>query len=409
MNPAIGGRADRDRHASRPPRRPPGLRAGAALVACALGVLGAGPRGGPEIRWRTIDDRQVVEVSGIDEAILRRLDRAGPGESGWPAILRVGVSDDGSPPGPDRAALLGDYRLEDGLLRFVPRFPLEPGLTFVAVFDPSKLPGADGGKPLVASLTVERRAPGPEAEIDRVDPAGDVLPENQLRFYLHFSAPMSRGEAYERVRILDGDGRAVDLPFLELDEELWDPDARRLTLLIDPGRIKSGLRPREESGPVFEAGKSYTLVVDREWPAADGRPLRAGVRKAFRAGPPDNAQPDPSKWAIRPPASGTREPLVVEFGEPLDRPQAERLVRVVDGGGAAVPGEVRLTHADTRYRLEPARPWAPGTYGLVVGTTLEDLAGNSVERPFEVDLFRVDDGGPRREGSVRRAFRIGAE
>ena len=57
----------------------------------------------------------------------------------------------------------------------------------------------------------------------------------------------------------------MDAPFLELDEELWSPDGDSLHLVFDPGRIKRGLKPREEVGPVLEAGKSYSLVIDREW------------------------------------------------------------------------------------------------------------------------------------------------
>lgn len=43
----------------------------------------------------------------------------------------------------------------------------------------------------------------------------------------------------------------------------------RLTLIIDPGRIKRGARPLEELGPALKAGKKYTLAIGREW--RDGR------------------------------------------------------------------------------------------------------------------------------------------
>ena len=66
-------------------------------------------------------------------------------------------------------------------------------------------------------------------------------------------------------------------PFLELDEELWSPDGTRFTLIFDPGRIKRGLKPREEVGPVLEAGKSYSLVIDRRLARRIGKPARGGV------------------------------------------------------------------------------------------------------------------------------------
>ena len=39
------------------------------------------------------------------------------------------------------------------------------------------------------------------------------------------------------------------------------------------------------------------------------------------------------------------------------------------------------------WSFVPEKPWAAGRYSLVIDTTLEDLAGNSIGRPFEVDLF----------------------
>ena len=66
---------------------------------------------------------------------------------------------------------------------------------------------------------------------------------------------MSRGKAYRRVHLLDADGKEVDRAFLELGEELSAPDGKRFTLLIDPGRIKRGLKPRKDLGPVLEQGR----------------------------------------------------------------------------------------------------------------------------------------------------------
>src|SRR5262249_5583071 len=151
-----------------------------------------------------------------------------------------------------------------------------------------------------------------------VYPTRDRLPENQLKFYLHFSAPMSRGEAYDRVRLLDDKGKLVEKPFLELAEELWDDSGTRFTLFFDPGRIKRGLKPREIYGPALEEGKSYTFVVDRGWPDAEGNPLKAEFRKSFRVGPPDDTQPDVANWKLTPPSPGTDAPLTVTFPEPLD-------------------------------------------------------------------------------------------
>ena len=160
----------------------------------------------------------------------------------------------------------------------------------------------------------------------QVYPSSTTLPENLLRLYIYFSAPMSRGEAYRRIKLIDPTGKPIDRPFLELDEELWSNDGTRFTLLFDPGRIKRGLKPREQFGPILEAGKSYSLIVDRDWPDATGSPLLAEYRKTIRAGPPDETSPDPKVWKVQAPLANTNDPLEVRFAEPLDRGLLDRLI-----------------------------------------------------------------------------------
>jgi len=278
--------------------------------------------------------------------------------------------------------LFGDLRVEKDGLSFEPRFPFQGGHEYVAVF---RSPTAG---------TMEKRyrlpapPPSPPARILGVFPSRDTLPENLLKFYLHFSAPMSRREAYQRVRLLDGSGKPVELPFLEIGEELWNREATRLTLLFDPGRIKRGLKPREDSGPALEEGKSYTLVVDAAWPDAQGRPLTGGLRKPFKVVAPDEKQPDLHAWKVTPPKAGSKEPLTVVFNEPLDEAMLHHSLTVVDAAGSPVAGRVEIDQEETRWRLHPTSPWTPGSHKLVVDVVLEDLAGNSIERPFEVDVVR---------------------
>src|SRR5262249_29639225 len=158
---------------------------------------------------------------------------------------------------------------------------------------------------LTALFTLAREPVVSNTIVEHVFPSSGKLPENQLKFYLHFSAPMSRGEAYRHVHLLEESGREVDLPFLELDEELWDPAGKRFTLFFDPGRIKRGLKPREEVGPVLVEGKSYTLVIDRDWPDARGAALKDSFRKRFQVLPPDDAPIDPKNWKITAPRGNT--------------------------------------------------------------------------------------------------------
>src|SRR5262249_51585849 len=157
--------------------------------------------------------------------------------------------------------VLGAYRVEGAVVRFEPRFPLVPGGAYRAVLDPSQVPGRKDGKPVEVKLSLPKPAPKPPTVVTTVYPTADRLPENALRFYLQFSAPMRHGDIYRFITLLDAGGKPVESPFLEIDQELWDPEGKRLTLFIDPGRIKRGLKPREDLGPVLEEGKRYTLVI----------------------------------------------------------------------------------------------------------------------------------------------------
>jgi hypothetical protein len=230
--------------------------------------------------------------------------------------------------------------------------------------------------------------------VRQVYPTADVLPENLLKFYVHFSAAMSRGHIYDHIRLRDEKGKAIELPFLEIDEELWDPSLTRLTLFIDPGRIKRGVRPLEEIGPALEAGKRYSLVIEREWKDATGNSLAEPFEKRFKVVGPDREPLDPKQWKLQEPKTGSKEPLEIRFPKPVDHALAQRLIRVyrpATGGNAntesEVDGRATLLDQERRWRFSPDRQWTAGQYTLQVETTLEDLAGNNIGKPFEVDLF----------------------
>lgn len=352
---------------------------------CVISTLLAAPDDPSPARAKGItihDDAPHVAVRGIDDENLRSLAKADWDSDRWSEVLSLTVASNRSKPLP----IAGRYRVMGASLLFEPRFPLEPGLDYVAKFDPSRLPIARDDR--VSRIDFQRPSaskPAP-ATVARVEPSGDVLPENLLKFYLHFSAPMSRGEVYQRVRLTDASGRALDHAFLEIGEELWDRSGTRITLLLDPGRIKRGLRPREEEGPILEAGKSYALVVDREWPDAAGQAMRATYRKVFRAGPAQSRQLDPKEWVIKTPSPLSRGSLAVTFPQPLDRALLDRALVVLDPTGARVAGRASIGEGSTRWEFTPAVEWTVGTYQLEIDTDLEDLAGNSVARAFEVDV-----------------------
>ncbi|HEY4309268.1 MAG TPA: Ig-like domain-containing protein [Pirellulales bacterium] len=319
-------------------------------------------------------------------------------------VLQVFV---GAQANDDLPPITGATTVVDQALRFTPRYPFGAGLDYRVLLNRPQLSSTRNfAEPVTLQFST---APviAPTAEIAHIYPTADQLPENQLKFYLHFSAPMSRGEAYRHIHLVDAEGRDMPAVFLELGEELWDRDMQRFTLLLDPGRVKRGLVPREELGPVLEAGHDYTLVIDADWPDAHGRPLRSGLRKSFHAGAADETPIDITAWQIASPAAGTRDPLRVEFPEPLDHALLLRVLHVTSATDEPIAGQIDVPDGETHWRFTPDVPWPAGEYRLVIETTLEDLAGNAVGRAFDVDTF-----GPIRERieteTVARPFVVSA-
>jgi hypothetical protein len=313
--------------------------------------------------------------------------------NGWPSVFVVYAGTGDIPP------LLGTYAVEAGVLAFHPSFPFAPGVRYRAVFHPP-----DGGAPIERTFDGPPRETVPRTRVERVYPSGDVLPSNQLRLYIYFSAPMSRGEAGARIHVLDERGKILEGVFLP-GEELWDPNDQRLTMTLDPGRIKRGLTSNLKMGPPIADGKRYTLVIDRDWPDARGVPMLEGFRKSFQGGPADRNPPDPRDWRVTSPRAGTVEAVVVDFPKPMNYPLLERMLRVSSSTQGSIAGTVSVDRQETRWRLTPQKPWSAGAYQLVVDSGLEDLAGNHIGQPFDIDVFeRVTEH--LTTGTIARPFSV---
>lgn len=289
--------------------------------------------------------------------------------------LKVYVAAEGKGPKDyaDRTPLAGTAEATADGIRFTPKFPPQPGTKYRLIFDT-----------FTAEFEVAKTPPAKPTEVESIHPTAANVPENLLRVYLHFSAPMSRGDVYKFVKLNRGDGSEVKDAFLEIGEELWTADGKRLTLLFDPGRVKRGLKPREVAGPILESGKRYEVVVSKDWPDADGFPLKAEKRWKFTAGDPDDTPIDPDKWTLKQINSG---PLVVGFDKPLDHALVGRLVWLeFDGKKLDLPVVVADGQASAGFGSKQTA-WKPGRYKLVIDTRLEDVCGNRVGRAFEVDVL----------------------
>ena len=89
----------------------------------------------------------------------------------------------------------------------------------------------------------------------------------------------------------------------------------------------------------------------------------------------------------------------------MDHALTLRVLRVTRVSGEAIVGTVALTNHERRWSFIPLRPWSPGSHRLLVPTTIEDLAGNNIGKPFEVDLFEAVES-PSQPTTVSLSFEV---
>jgi hypothetical protein len=273
--------------------------------------------------------------------------------------------------------MLGDYKASGGVITFTPRFQPSPGVALNVSFKPA------GGSELSATFGEPARAVVSTTKVVGIHPSADVWPANTLRMYVEFSAPMVAGEAYDRILVRDDQGRLIEGPFVEIDQELWDPSGTRLTILFDPGRIKRGLVDNEASGPPLMPGRTVTIEIDPAWRDATGASLTETFSRTIRVTEPLRDPIDPKAWKVDPPKSES-DPLVIAFGRPLDHALALRTIQIARDG-STVAGDASLEEKDTRLRFKPSAPWAGGRYTVLIDGILEDIAGNRPGKAFDVD------------------------
>jgi len=304
------------------------------------------------------------------------------------SIFRVTVAHAPSPQGDTVPAVSGRYFLLEHELQFVPHFPFDRDVKYCAVFDTRPLGAFLARESLSLEFTIrsEQNAPG-LTEITNIFPSCDLLPENLLRFYACFSNPMQRGRALEEISLLDSRGQPLADALYRPPVELWDRTMRRLTVLLDPGRLKRWVGPNVALGPPLKVGLEYTLEIGSGMIDINGRPLREPFRKYFIAGDPVRGRISPEHWKIMPPLTGSREALVLTFPERLDWALLLQMIAIRSADGSRIGGEVLVDDCERRWNFKPSTPWVAGKYQISVGSSLEDVCGNNLTGAFDRPLL----------------------
>ena len=279
-------------------------------------------------------------------------------------------------PGP---AMLGKYERTGNELTFTPRFPFSAGATYRASLKA-------GGR--TASLNYSMPVPAAKAppKVVKIYPSADVLPANHLRFYIYFDRPMRGGkELFKHLVILDDKGKEVDEPWLI--DEIWDEDNNCLILFIHPGRIKWGVELRELMGPVLHEKRAYTLVVRGAWTDLEGNKLGKDTIKKFRTTGEDRVRIELGDWKLTAPKAGTRDAVALTLSKSVDYRSLQTGLTVTNAKGQVIAGAIAIGKDEKSWRFTPTQPWQAGRHRVSVSPDLEDVAGNTPARPFDMNLL----------------------
>ncbi len=200
-----------------------------------------------------------------------------------------------------------------------------------------------------------------------IAPSGSTVPERLLRISIAFATP-PQDEVLQAIALVRQDASTITGALLDL--ELWSPDRRTLTLLLDPGRVKTGLIAHDIDGWALRPGERVALRVagriEHQWTVSAGGCM----------------VPDINTWRIDAPRAGTNRPLTVVFPGQIDT-QSRDLIAVVDESGQRIEGESRLIDAERVWMFAPAAQWQHGRLRLLVHPRLESPCGDEIGEAFE--------------------------
>ena len=238
---------------------------------------------------------------------------------------------------------------------------------------------------LLSSLTVVF-AQENNPKIVAIYPTTDSIPVNILRFYIHFSAPMQEMNILKHIKLSNEESKDITGVFFENQYELWNEDRTKVTLIIDPGRVKLGLLANNKMGRAFDEGKKYTLTIDSLLMDFNGQKLSEKFSKTFVAVREDRVPPDTENWKLLLPKANSRDAIFIDFQDKIDHVSANTLIKVFQNK-EEIQGEISLNNQEQNWAFKPVKNWEKGNYSIIINPRLEDIAANSLNQIFDHNLL----------------------
>jgi hypothetical protein len=274
-----------------------------------------------------------------------------------------------------KSPIAGRYSVTDNTVTFDPAFDFITDQRYTVLTRNRN--GENNAVSELKEFTLRSASEAVKPEVLMVYPSGPTLPENTLRFYIHFSTPMMPHLAEKFIKLIDSEGNSDTTAFMKFKQELWSKDRRRLTLLMDPGRIKRGVAQNVEQGPALLEGHTYSIVVDGGWPSASGKHESPRFEKVFSVTSALRTLPDTKLWKVESPEISTVKPLVIKFDRPFDNQLAQSSISVFNEGGNVIPGTVTVDENEKIWRFHPEKEWKGASLQIAVDAQFEDVAGNN--------------------------------
>ncbi len=271
--------------------------------------------------------------------------------------------------------MAGRYLSSGAGITFDPAFDLIEGQNYTVM---SRGRHATGySEPTLTEFIIQPAVPTAAPEVIAMYPSADDIPENTLRFYIHFSTPMQPHLSTEFIKLVDAKGTTDTAAFMAFKQELWSEDRKRLTLLMDPGRIKRGVSQNLNLGPALQENNRYSIVVEDGWPSANGMSQAPRFEKVFSVSQALRTIPSTDSWQITPPRSLTLDPLVIKFDRPFDNQLSQNSIKVLSTNSQIIPGTVSVENHEKTWRFEPLHEWTNAKVVISVDSRFEDVAGNN--------------------------------
>jgi hypothetical protein len=347
-----------------------------------------------------------VWIKDLDQEVLYTFCRYNNLQQDWRPVFPVFTKESQG-----AITIDGQYEVHPTAVSFTPRFPFASGVQHVALFDLGALsknynevylPESPSGNLKLEFQSGSETKTTPVVEV--VYPTADRLPENLLKFHIVFNTPMTVGEVYNRVKLLDENGKEIEKAFLIVDQELWDNEMKTVTLMLDPGRIKRGLKANSQMGVPLMKNKRYTLTIAPGWKNINGDFTKDTYYKTFTCTAADRTQPDIGQWTLIKPVT-VNGSLILYTNENLNAVLLSDAIRVYDKSGNRMNGKVEVLENESTIAFQPDVQWMSGSYSISINPLLEDLAGNNLNRLFDEDLETPTDTKLDRKFSLPFTFK----